>query len=107
MRLLSNKHSKSCFIGFALIVQQHISGTVPVQRLDPIRPAATEQKDGCLIQFLPELQLDHGHQSVDLLAHIRIPAGDEVVLHPTEIKHGDSALSPIRRLPPRCSRQAT
>ena len=87
------------------LVQQHVSRAIPVQRFDPIRSPSTKQKDGGLIQLLLELQFNHGHQPVDLLAHVGVPAGNVIVSHPAEVKHGDSTLSPARLLLPCCSRQ--
>ena len=40
------------------------------------------------IDGLAELGLHQCGQTVDLLAHVRITAGDVVVLYPAEIKHG-------------------
>ena len=88
------------------LVQQHISRSIPIQRLDPIRPTTAEQENGCLVQFLPELQFHHGSQPVDLLPHVGVPAGNVVILNPAEVKHGGSAPLPSRRRPPCCFRLA-
>ena len=69
----------------------------PVQFLDPIRSPPAELEGGDLVQLLPELQLQHCCQSVDLLAHIRVSAGNVVVLHLAEVKHGGSAPLPGRQ----------
>ena len=70
------------------LVQQDISRTVPIQRLDTICPLSAEQIQRRLIHFLAKLGLHQRRQPVDLLAHVCITAGDVVVLDAAEIKHG-------------------
>ena len=69
-------------------VQQDVSRSVPIQRLDAIRPPSAEQIQRRLIHFLAELGLHKCGQTVYLLAHVRITAGDVMVLDAAEIKHG-------------------
>ena len=75
------------------LVQQNVSRSVPIQRFDAVCPPSAEQIQRRLIHFLAELGLHQCSQAVYLLAHVRIAAGDVVVLHAAEIKHG---LSPSR-----------
>ena len=70
------------------LVQQNVSRSVPVQRLDPICLPSTEQIQRRLIHFLAELGLHQCCQAIYLLAHVRISAGDVVILYAAEIKHG-------------------
>ena len=70
------------------LVQQDISRTVPIQRFDAICPPSSEQIQRCLIHFLAELGLHQCGQTVYLLAHVRIAAGNVIVLYAAEIKHG-------------------
>ena len=69
-------------------MRTNISRTVPIQRLDPIPPPSAEQIERRLIHFSAELGLYQRGQAVYLLAHVRIAAGDVVVLDAAEIKHG-------------------
>ena len=69
------------------LVQQKISVSRPVERLNPIRPAAAKQKQALFIQPTPILLRDNGCQSVDPAAQIGIPAGDIVAAHMTEVYH--------------------
>ncbi len=64
------------------------SCSVPIQRFDAIRPPSAEQIERCFIHFLAELRLHQRCQTIYLLAHVRISAGDVVILYATEIKHG-------------------
>ena len=70
------------------LVQQNVSRSIPIQRLDPICPTSTEQIQRRLIHFLAELGLHQRCQTIYLLAHVRISAGDIVILYAAEIKHG-------------------
>ena len=64
------------------------SCSVPIQRLDAVRPPSAEQIQRRLIHFLAELGLHQCGQTVYLLAHVRIAAGNVIVLYAAEIKHG-------------------
>lgn len=70
------------------LVQQNVSRAVPIQRLDAIYPPSAEQIQRRLIHFLAEFGLHQRRQTVYLLAHVRIAAGDVVVLDTAEIKRG-------------------
>ena len=52
------------------LVQQDISRTVPIQRLDAICPPSAEQIQRRLIHFLAKPGLHQRRQPVDLLAHV-------------------------------------
>ena len=62
--------------GFQTLIQKHKTILLPVQTLDTVSPAATEQKQriGEGIQF--ELLLYQGGQSIYSFSKIRIAAGD-------------------------------
>src|SRR5699024_8150069 len=69
------------------LVQQKISVSRPVERLDPICPATAKQEQAFLIQLCAKLLRDNSRQSVDPAAQIGVPAGDIVPAHLTEIHH--------------------
>lgn len=70
------------------LVQQKISAVPrPVERLNPIRPAATKQEQAVLIQLCTILLRNNGGQSVDPAAQIGVPAGNIVPAHMTEVYH--------------------
>ena len=68
--------------------QQGISCANPIQRFDAIYLPSAEQIERRLIHFLPELGLYQCSQVIDLLAHVRITAGNVVILYTAEIKYG-------------------
>lgn len=70
------------------LVQRNVSRSVPIQRLEPICPPSTKQIQRRLLHFLAELGLHQCCQAIYLLAHVRITAGDVVILYAAEIKHG-------------------
>lgn len=59
-----------------------------IQCFDAICPPSAEQIQRRLIHFLAELGLHQCGQTVYLLAHVRIAAGNIIVLYAAEIKHG-------------------
>ena len=81
------------------LIQEDISITGKVQRLDPIRSPAAEQEEAFLIQFCAVLMYDDLGQTVDPAAQVCIAAGDIVVADPAQINHGVGARSAAQILP--------
>ena len=86
----------------------HPSTVIPVQCLDPIPPDARRtgrwRPHPTSSQTAAPLRLPV-RRSACLLAHIRVSAGNEVILHPAEVKHGGSTPLQGRRWLPHCSRR--